>query len=58
MGEDEGGQLSSSLAMIHMTRAMKTLLKSLPKSLTSAHHTIKKGLPLLAVHMTHIGAIG
>ena len=50
MGEDEGGQLSSSLMVIHMVGAVTMLLKSLPKSLPCAHHTIKKGLALLAVH--------
>ena len=32
MREDEGGQLFSSLVMIYMVGAIKTLLKLLPKS--------------------------
>ena len=32
MGEDERGQVFSSLAVIHMARAVKTFLKLLPKS--------------------------
>ena len=54
--EDEGGQLSSSLVIIHMAGATKTLLKSLFKSLSRVHHAIKRGLPLLAVHTPQIEA--
>ena len=56
IGENEGGQLSSFLVMIHMIGAAKMLLKSLSKTLSHAHHVIKKGLPLFAVHTPQIGA--
>ena len=56
MGEDEGGQLSSSLTVIHTVGAVTMLLKSLPKSLPRMHHAIKKVL-LLAIHTPQIGAI-
>ena len=51
IGEDEGGQLSSSLAVIHMVGAMKMLLKSLHNLPFHTHHPINKGPTLLAVHM-------
>ena len=57
MEEDERGQLSSSLVVIHMVGAAKMLLKLLPKTLPCVHHTIKKGLPFLAVHTPQIGAV-
>ena len=57
MGEDEKGQLSSSLVVIHMIGAAKALLKSLPNSLPRAHHVTKKGLLFFATHTPQIGAI-
>ena len=57
VGEDKESQLSSSLVMIHMTEAMKTLLKSLHNPPFYAHHTIKKGSTLLTVHMPPTGAV-
>ena len=57
MRDDEGGQLSSSLVVIHITRATKILLKSLAKTFPHMHHIIKKGLPLLAIHTPQIGAV-
>ena len=57
MGLDEEVQILSSLVVIHMVGAVKMLLKSLSKTLPCVHHTIKKGLPLLAVHTPHIGAV-
>ena len=50
IGVDEGGQLSSSLVVIHMVDAAKTLLKSLHDLSLHAHHVIKKGSALLAVY--------
>ena len=50
MEEDEGDQLSSSLAVIYIVGAAKTLHKSLLQSFCYAHHIIKKGPTLLTVH--------
>ena len=58
MRGDEEGQLSSYLAVIHTVGAAKTLLKSLHNPPRCMHHAIKDGLPLLAIYMPHIGAIG
>ena len=52
IGVDEGGQLFSSLAVIHKVDAAKTL--HLP---FHAYHMIKKGLTLLVIHTPRTGAI-
>ncbi|THU60483.1 hypothetical protein C4D60_Mb07t13240 [Musa balbisiana] len=57
MGEDEGGQLSSSLAVIHMAGTTKKLLKSLHNPPFHVHHAIKKGPALLAIHMSQTRAL-
>ncbi|URE43373.1 hypothetical protein MUK42_23756 [Musa troglodytarum] len=56
-GLDEGVQISSSLMIIHMVGATKTLLKSLHKSPRSTHYVFKKGLTLFTIHTPQSRAV-
>ena len=58
MREDEGDQLSSSLAVIHMTGAANTLLKSLHNPPLHAHYVIKNRSALLSVHTLQTRVVG
>ena len=56
MGENKGGQLFYSLAVIHIVDAVKTLLKLLYKPLLHEHNRIKKGVdPSCCPHTSNKG---
>lgn len=57
MRENEGGQLSSYLMVIHMVGTAKILLKSLHDPFFRTHHIIKKRSSLLIVHTPQTRAV-